>query len=253
MIYNYAPLWRQLERKNLSKTELRKQLVMSTSTLAKLSAGNAVSLDLLARIAKLLECSLDDLVSLHDSDTILPWKDTISAGRFYLRMLFEPGSEKAVYLFGYAIAVSMPTRDMKQWTLSTLPEEPEIFLLEGYVDDECLRDLIAGAENRKSIGEFLKDARISLMSKSDDIAAKSICKAAVCNCPSVSFFTWPLISSLPSAKAAHSSGLATTMLWALVCNATTPMTKTANILAVGNFIDSFFSFVIFHSLPDDSH
>lgn len=48
----------------MSKTELRQLSGISTNTLAKLGKGEPVSMESLAKIALVLNCSLDDIVEV---------------------------------------------------------------------------------------------------------------------------------------------------------------------------------------------
>lgn len=61
---NYKPLWKLLIDKEVSKAELRKQTQIASSTMSKMANNEHVSLDVLARIAIVLECGLDDVVEI---------------------------------------------------------------------------------------------------------------------------------------------------------------------------------------------
>ena len=58
---NYNNLWVVMKRKKMSKTELRKAAKLSTSTFAKLSKNEMVSLDVLVRLCCVLNCQLSDI------------------------------------------------------------------------------------------------------------------------------------------------------------------------------------------------
>lgn len=62
MPVNYNKLWKLLIDKGLTKTELRLQTKMGTATLAKLSANENVSLDVLERICTVLSCDIGDIM-----------------------------------------------------------------------------------------------------------------------------------------------------------------------------------------------
>lgn len=62
MIY-YDKLWYLLLKKNITKTELRNQVGMSSSTLAKMGKNEQVNLDILVRICEVLECDIGDIIS----------------------------------------------------------------------------------------------------------------------------------------------------------------------------------------------
>ena len=64
MNINYKPLWKLLIDKDMSKTDLRKQTDIASSTLAKMSRNEYVSLEVLARICCALDCSLSDIAEI---------------------------------------------------------------------------------------------------------------------------------------------------------------------------------------------
>ena len=64
MSISYKKLWKLLIDKDMNKTQLREQADIATSTLAKLSKDEQVSMDVLLRICKILNCSLDDIVEI---------------------------------------------------------------------------------------------------------------------------------------------------------------------------------------------
>lgn len=68
----YNNLLKLLIDKGLKKSEFAKQCNISAPTLSKLSKNECVSMDVLVRICKGLDCALDDIVE------ILPLKETHS-------------------------------------------------------------------------------------------------------------------------------------------------------------------------------
>ena len=64
MSISYKKLWKLLIDKDMTKTQLREQADIATSTLAKLSKDEQVSMDVLLRICKTLDCGLDDIVEI---------------------------------------------------------------------------------------------------------------------------------------------------------------------------------------------
>ena len=68
MTYNYNGLWKMLIDRHMTKTEMRKMAGISTNVLAKMGKGEAISLESLARIAKVMKCTMDDIVKIDDSD-----------------------------------------------------------------------------------------------------------------------------------------------------------------------------------------
>ena len=60
MAVSYDKLWKLLIDKRMNKTDLRLKTDMSTSTLAKLSKNEVVSMDVMLRICKVLDCNVVD-------------------------------------------------------------------------------------------------------------------------------------------------------------------------------------------------
>lgn len=71
----YNKLFKLLIDKGLKKTEFSKQAGISANTLAKLSKNETVSMDVLIRICRSLNCTIDDIVD------VLPEVDTAKGGR----------------------------------------------------------------------------------------------------------------------------------------------------------------------------
>ena len=62
MAANYNKLWKLLIDKGMTKTELRMKTGMSTSTLAKMSNNENVSMEIILRICEILECNVGDVM-----------------------------------------------------------------------------------------------------------------------------------------------------------------------------------------------
>ena len=62
MAANYNKLWKLLIDKGMTKTDLRLRTGMSTSTLAKMSNNENVSMEIILRICGILECNVGDIV-----------------------------------------------------------------------------------------------------------------------------------------------------------------------------------------------
>ena len=62
MAANYNKLWKLLIDKGMTKTDLRIKTGMSTSTLAKMSNNENVSMDVILRICEILECNVGDVM-----------------------------------------------------------------------------------------------------------------------------------------------------------------------------------------------
>ena len=64
MAMNYNKLWKLLIDKNLMKKDLREMAGLSTNVIAKMGKGGDVSTEVLRKICRALDCSLDDIVEI---------------------------------------------------------------------------------------------------------------------------------------------------------------------------------------------
>lgn len=64
MSISYNKLWKQLIDKKMTKTDLRMKAYIGTSTLAKLGKNEQVSLDVLLRICKVLNCDISEIMEI---------------------------------------------------------------------------------------------------------------------------------------------------------------------------------------------
>lgn len=68
MKMSYNKLWKLLIDKGMTKTEMRKQAGISSSSLAKLGKGETVTTSVLVKICEVLKCGLDDIAEVIESD-----------------------------------------------------------------------------------------------------------------------------------------------------------------------------------------
>ena len=68
MSVSYNKLWKLLIDKNMTKTDLRLKADIATSTLAKLSKNEQVSMDVLLKICKALNCNFDDIIEIQKEE-----------------------------------------------------------------------------------------------------------------------------------------------------------------------------------------
>ena len=61
---SYKKLWKLLIDRDMTKTEMRKQSGISTGALAKLGKNESVSMEVLVKICRALDCDLNDIVEL---------------------------------------------------------------------------------------------------------------------------------------------------------------------------------------------
>ncbi len=62
MAFSYNKLWKLLIDKNMNKVALRDAIGITPSTLSKLSKNKKVSMDVLEKICKELNCNVGDIV-----------------------------------------------------------------------------------------------------------------------------------------------------------------------------------------------
>ena len=68
MAISYIKLWKLLLDKNMKKTDLLDVADISSTTLAKLSKNQPVSMDVMGRICKALSCDIGDVMEMMPKD-----------------------------------------------------------------------------------------------------------------------------------------------------------------------------------------
>ncbi|WP_308588772.1 helix-turn-helix transcriptional regulator [uncultured Oscillibacter sp.] len=66
MSVEYKKLWILLIEKGMTKPQLRKEANLSPATLTKLNKNEYVSMEILVRICKTLQCNIGDIVDAAD-------------------------------------------------------------------------------------------------------------------------------------------------------------------------------------------
>ena len=61
---SYNKLWKFLIDKGMTKTEMRLKADISTTTLAKLGKNETVSMEVLLKICKVLDCNVGDIMDV---------------------------------------------------------------------------------------------------------------------------------------------------------------------------------------------
>lgn len=64
MVLSYNKLWKLLIDKGMTKTEMRLKADISTTTLAKLGKNETVSMEVLLKICKVLDCNVGDIMDV---------------------------------------------------------------------------------------------------------------------------------------------------------------------------------------------
>lgn len=69
MTLSYNKLWKLLIDKGMTKTEMRLKADISTTTLAKLGKNEIVSMEVLLKICKVLNCNVGDIMDVINEET----------------------------------------------------------------------------------------------------------------------------------------------------------------------------------------
>ena len=69
MTLSYNKLWKLLIDNGMTKTEMRLKADISTTTLAKLGKNETVSMEVLLKICKVLECNVGDIMDVINEET----------------------------------------------------------------------------------------------------------------------------------------------------------------------------------------
>lgn len=77
-VFTYDKLWKILKERGIKKVDLRDEIGITPSTLAKLSKNQNVSMEVLNRICTYLECDIGDILE----HTFTPYKDDSTLGTF---------------------------------------------------------------------------------------------------------------------------------------------------------------------------
>ena len=68
MAVSYKKLWKLLIDKDMKKKDLRIATGMTTTALAKLGKNEHVNTEILAKICKVFECNIEDIVEVIDEE-----------------------------------------------------------------------------------------------------------------------------------------------------------------------------------------
>jgi len=62
MLFSYNKLWKLLIDKNMNRAELRQLTGLSPNTMARLSKGESVKMEVVGKICEKLHCNIGDIV-----------------------------------------------------------------------------------------------------------------------------------------------------------------------------------------------
>ena len=71
MAYSYNRLWKLMIGKKINKTTLRREAGITSNAMAKLGKDQPVNVEVLAKICRVLNCTVDDIMEiLPDEDEV---------------------------------------------------------------------------------------------------------------------------------------------------------------------------------------
>jgi DNA (cytosine-5)-methyltransferase 1 len=68
MAYSYNKLWKLMIDKNINKTALRREAGITSNAMAKMGKNQPVSVEVLAKICRVLNCTVDDILEFTNED-----------------------------------------------------------------------------------------------------------------------------------------------------------------------------------------
>ena len=72
MSVSYKKLWKLLIDKDMTRTDLRRSIGVSSATAAKMSKSEPVSMEVLMKICKTLKCDVGDIVAILPDENDIP-------------------------------------------------------------------------------------------------------------------------------------------------------------------------------------
>jgi len=70
MHYSYDRLWKLMIDKKINKTTLREKAGITSNALTNMGKGQPVNVEVLAKICRVLDCSLDDVIEILPDNSI---------------------------------------------------------------------------------------------------------------------------------------------------------------------------------------
>lgn len=183
MPVSYRRLWRILETKGLSKTDLRNSAGISTATLAKLSAGDIVALPILEKVCQTLGCRIEDVLEFIPAASHTRWKRVRGGENYVVRLLYlvrrgsagrdtAAESDRAQFLYGFSIACGEEAEPRRVWETEKINGGGpfEVWAVSLILSGESLSALLVMMEQEKSLQSLADQcgARLKEPSKKSD-------------------------------------------------------------------------------------
>ena len=68
MAYSYNRLWKLMIDKKINKTALRREAGITSNAMAKMGKDQPVSIEVLAKICRVLDCTVGDIIEILPDD-----------------------------------------------------------------------------------------------------------------------------------------------------------------------------------------
>lgn len=68
MAYSYNKLWKLMIDKKINKTRLRREAGITSNAMANMGKDQPVNVEVLAKICRVLDCTIDDIVEILPDD-----------------------------------------------------------------------------------------------------------------------------------------------------------------------------------------
>lgn len=68
MAYSYNKLWKLMIDKKINKTTLRREAGITSNAMTKMGKDQPVSVEVLAKICRVLDCTVDDIIEFFPDD-----------------------------------------------------------------------------------------------------------------------------------------------------------------------------------------
>lgn len=164
MALSYDKLWNILEQKNITKTEFRKMVDVSSGTLAKMTANEPISLSIVERICDIFQCDVSDLLEYRHEKKERSWKHIDEKASYHIELyyLYDPQWETEEFsglrfLYGYAIYCQEDMPYRKQIQLEE-KQSKSVYSIVGFrhnLSGEQLLALLSLMQSGGSFAEFL--------------------------------------------------------------------------------------------------
>ena len=150
MKLSYNKLWKLLIDKGMTKTEMRLKADISTTTLAKLGKNETVSMEVLLKICKVLECNVGDIMDVIIEEVEDSYKDK--------RLI--PALKQAE---ASGIKIAYSNIAFEVWLISHFEKCKTTLQLDGYISelDKLLKENGSNKTYSKADEKLLKECFIT--------------------------------------------------------------------------------------------